>query len=283
MSTEFLRLYRELEKITPSTAYDEKKLTAQRNDVMYRLGHTQMGGELKYTKCAKFHGKKAREDAHEARQNALMNDAKAKAQKRMQVHNAVHKVEHLNGLARELSSFIKTKQPVPGALMRKLVGNDAMRKKISQPDEGNTDSWKPPTIPRLQREIRKDYTSNAWSIEERMLLNRLYVEIPKPTMLNKVDSWRVFYENVCSRFVALYPNRSIEESIAKLEDMISRRVLKEIGEVEYWESIRSPTKLQSSETSTNSAPSKAQAFGHPMLNESSLLKFGGSTIASSKK
>jgi len=240
MSTEFLRLYRELERITPSTTFDEKKLTDQRNDVMHRLGYKQMGGDRKYTAPAKFHGKKAREDAHEARQVAMLGDAKAKAQRRMEVHKAVHDVEHLNSLARELSTFVKDKKPVPGGLMRKLVGNDAMRTKGPPVDNGPADKWQPPHLAREPRQLRKDFTVNSWSLDERMLLNKLYLETPKPTVKTKIDSWKVFYENVCSRFIQFYPARTLKESIEKLEDLIRRRAIKEVGESEYWDSLRSP-------------------------------------------
>ena len=245
MSTEFLRLYRELEQITPSTVYDEKKLTAQRNDVMARLGYKNVGaGQMKYTKCAKFHGKQAREDAHEARQVALLNDAKAKAQRRMMVHNAVHDVVQLTSVARELSTYVEKKEAVPGALMRKLLGNDAMRLKAPTSDEGPVNKWRLPNIARQPREIRRDFTTNAWSLEERTLLNKIYLEMPKPTVATKVDSWRAFYENVCSRFIQFFPHRTLKESIAKLEDLLHRRVMKEVGENEYWEKVRlSPKKM----------------------------------------
>jgi len=287
MSTEFLRLYRELAQITPSTVFDEKKLTAQRNDVMHRLGYKQTGGEMKYTKCAKYHGKKAREDAHDARQAALQNDAKAKAQKRMMVHNAVHEVEHLNSLARELSTFVDKKEPVPGLLMRKLLGNDAMRLKAPQTaDERPLDQWKQPTIPRQPREKRKDFTLNSWSLEERKLLNKIYLEMPKPTVMTKLDSWRIFYENVCSRFIQFYPQRTLKESIAKLEEMIHRRAIKEVGEPEYWEQVQarfSPTKGSADSTSLVTSKTRSEDFSAIASRQSrhSQLKLGGSIAVGS--
>lgn len=246
MTTEFLRLYRELEKITPTTAYDEGKLTRQRNDVMHRLGHKGVGGQAgeKYTRGAKYHGIRAREGAHDARQEALLGNSKAKAATRMQVHEAVHSVARLTGLAKELSTYVKAKKPVPSVLMRKLVGNDAMRRKLPPLEEGGpkeSGGRLATTMPREPRDSRRDYTANSWSIEERALLNRLYLELPKPTVVTKLDSWRVFYDIVCTRFVAFYPHRSLEESIAKLQDMINRRAMKEVGEAEYWAGLQAGT------------------------------------------
>lgn len=247
MSTEFMRLYRELEKITPSTAYDEGRLVRQRNDVMHRLGHKGVGSTQKYTKGSKWHGIKARENAHEARQEALLGNAKEKAQLRMQVHAAVHNVEHLNGLARELSKFVDAKKNVPGGLMRRLVGNDAMRKKAPAGEEKDApvSSWSVTTLPREAREKPKDFSANSWSTEERAQLNRIYLEMPKPTVMTKLDSWRIFYENVGVRFIAFHPHRTLEEAVAKLEDMITRRVMKEVGEADYWKDVASPGKKSS--------------------------------------
>lgn len=245
MSTEFLRLYRELEKITPTTVYDEGKLTRQRNDVMHRLGHKGVGGAggEKYTRGPKYHGIRAREGAHDARQEALLGNSKAKAATRMQVHEAVSSVSRLTGLAKELSTYVKAKKAVPGVLMRKLVGNDAMRRKLPPLGEGGgpqaSGGRLAVTMPREPRDSRRDYTANSWSIEERALLNRLYLEMPKPTVATKLESWRVFYDNVASRFVAFYPHRSLQESVAKLQDMISRRAMKEVGEAEYWAGVQS--------------------------------------------
>ena len=279
MSTEFLRLYRELEKYTPSTVYDEKKLTDQRNDVMYRLGYKGIGGGVTHTKCAKFHGKKAREFAHDARQSALKNDAKVKAERRMEVHEAVHGVARLVSLTKELGTYVKSQEPVPGGLMRKLVGNDAMRKKAPPQNDGPKDLWKLPTIPREPRQVRKDFTTNAWSLDERMMLNKIYVEMPKPTVKTKLDSWKVFYESVASRFIQFFPHRTLKETIEKLEDLIHRRVIKEVGETEYWEGVRSPN----SKVKTNDPPtvaSRSTALSQVPQSKQQVVKFGGSLTSS---
>lgn len=278
MSTEFLRLYRELERITPTTEYDEKKIEAQRTDVMHRLGYKEVGGEKKYTKGPKFHGKKAREEAHEMRLKALACDSKAEAHKRMQIYSTINRVQSTAALSIDLGRYVKSKKPVPNALMRKMFGNDSVRKKQPNDDEdaGPKDLWRPPTIPRQTRDVRKDFTINAWTTEERALLNRLYLEIPKPVVVTKLDSWRNFYENVSSRFCSFYPKRTQEETIAKLQDLIHRRALKEVGEDKFWGGCRSPAK---EEQGGHTSPYTYQQSKVESIN---VLRQGGAAMAASK-
>jgi len=221
--------------------YKEKRL-ATMNSLGWDVGEVS-----RITPCLKYHGKKARERSNDVRQLAITRDLKQEAKKRLEVHGAVREVKEMTSLVKKLRTYIEAKQPPPAPLMRQLLGGGGSRanklKPIEQDSIGNASAKAgvatgvhSPTTTRVPGIVRKDYTAQKWSQEERKRLNELYVDIPRPTS-NHLTLWRLYYDKVCSRFRAFYPLRSNQEVEEKFESMIKRRQFKEPGEENHWKEV----------------------------------------------
>jgi hypothetical protein len=94
-----------------------------------------------------------------------------------------------------------------------------------------------PTRPRHETILRKDYSANRWSVEERSRLNALFWDVQRPVVSNK-DAWNDYLNEFTVRFQAYYPARPQAEVRAKVKHMIKHRAMKVPGEQEYWSSFR---------------------------------------------
>lgn len=85
------------------------------------------------------------------------------------------------------------------------------------------------------RIIKKDFSRYKWSSDERNILKKLFNEIDKPN-INTNGGWRNFYETCAERFqgLSIHPKREFEEIITQLELMVTNRIMKEDGEIEFW-------------------------------------------------
>mgnify|MGYP006084096195 CR=1 FL=1 len=245
MPGEFASLYHELTKLTPMTKALDTDFKKQRIDVLQRLGMMGNGKDSKSSNLGPIRqlnknlGKKARQRSHESRQTALHVDNKAVSQRKMEVHAIVHEVEEKMKLSKDLSTFVKAKKDIPPRLLRQLLGKSSTRKSAILPPIANGKQQDPThkiTVPREAINIHS-YTSNRWNEQERIFLLELYREIEKPRAPN-VDLWKIYYSRLADRFRALYPQRKQQEIISKLENMISKRQVKDVREVHYWSKVK---------------------------------------------
>lgn len=81
-------------------------------------------------------------------------------------------------------------------------------------------------------------SDNQWSQQEREKLNDLYNDIPRPGAHQKhLELWDNYYYSLGTRFRAFFPRRQLPEITAKLEEMITKRQMKEKGEKVYWSQV----------------------------------------------
>lgn len=109
----------------------------------------------------------------------------------------------------------------------------SLRKLLGRPEQRFFD----PTRPRQETIMRKDFSANKWTAEERSRLNTLYWDIQRPVVSNK-DAWNDYLKEFTVRFQAYFPARPQAEVRARVKHMIRHRAMKAPGEQEYWSKFR---------------------------------------------
>lgn len=89
-----------------------------------------------------------------------------------------------------------------------------------------------------RREFDRTKTKTKWSLQERQKLNELYREIPLPQPNAQLEIWSIYFDKVAARFIVFYPERTKSDVREKLKTMITKRQLKEAGEVAYWQEMQ---------------------------------------------
>ncbi len=243
MPGEFAVLYHELTKLTPMTQATDTDFKKQRVDVLQRLGMMGHGKAKGGTGPVirqenRNLGKKARQRSNEARQEALHMDNKAASLRKMEVHSIVQEVEEKMKLSKDLSKYVKAKKEIPPRLLRQLVGKQPRKTaRLAPLTSGKQEApMHKITVARVPTQTHA-YSSNRWSEPERLFLLDLYRELEKPKIPN-VELWKIYYSRLADRFRALHPGRKQQEIIQKLEDMISKKQIKDEREVKYWSKVR---------------------------------------------
>ncbi len=246
-----------------------------RKDIMKQLG--MLGPVVKkkggiHVELNKHHGKKARALENGAHQDALHQDNKATAARRLEVQALVHEVASKQAISKELAKYVQAKEPIPPRLLRELTGVKLTGKKTqtlpplqskgksgSKADSGYVP---PPTDHNHQgRQITTLHSqcSNKWPAEERSFLVQLYRELEKPTGA-QVALWKIYYDRLADRFRSLYPHRQSRAIIEKLHEMIAKKQFHDEKEVAHWQSLQG---AKSSSSSSSAAPAVASVLGSP--------------------
>lgn len=244
----FNNLYRDLCKATPSGKVFDTSYERERNEVMYELFKKTVPNPEKVFHRPKpvtlpeHHGKLARRKEHANRQKAITTDNRAEAAKHKSLRDQINEIDRMQSVTQRIKKFVDSDEPIPDKLLRQLQGkriNEAATLppigKQQQPQEEpegvlakiavakarkealvarsriHAASFEPAKIDhRQQSAIRKTVTVNRWTLEERSLLNSLYLEIPRPVAKVR-ELWSAYYEHVASRFAYFYPKRSLPE------------------------------------------------------------------------
>ena len=246
MATEFFRLYRELGKVDIKGPPPDIGYVKEKKFVLGAMGH-DVGSIREPTKAPKFHGRVARRRMKEKLENAVAVD-KRLDQKRA---NELLEITTQNNEIRQLLSSLENTHAsritdvfwtqfetlFPGeeepAVKSNIHDNAAA---VTTSDRRPTK--REPTLARSESFIRKDYSLNKWTTEERNRLNALYWEVNKPLVSDKA-AWRDYYIDIASRYRVFFPRRTTKEIIVKVRELIAHRVLKERGEKEFWKEIKS--------------------------------------------
>jgi len=89
---------------------------------------------------------------------------------------------------------------------------------------------------RKEQAVDKNYTTSGWSKAERACMNDIYWKLDRPRADKfQKGPWRSYYEDFASRFLVVYPKRSRDEVVKKVESLITARAFKERGEDAFWQ------------------------------------------------
>jgi NAD+--asparagine ADP-ribosyltransferase len=256
-SSEFRKLYRDLCNVNPSGVVEDISFEQDRKNIMRDLGYKMKGVPARVIGL-KYHGATARRDANECRLKAIGSNYAETVRKKKYLHDLLVDSEKINKVTKEIQQYILEGMPVPNYVFDKLPADEAIikiqmeakmerakRNKNSSsllPGQKNVVAL-PPLSKTRQRQpinIMKDFTLTRWSREERDLLNKLYHEVPRPSNKKKMDSWKIYYISISSRFKEFFPERKQIDIEQKLEEMITKRQFKELGETDYWKESKSP-------------------------------------------
>jgi len=257
--SQFTALWRDLERTIPSVKATDVAYERERKNVMLSLGVIRNPSHIKYnnpheaTQRPKHHGKFARGRADQNRQQALHVDNAEAARKARAFKEAMREADRVVALTKEMQKCLLNKEPIPHKLFRELAPLPADTHAPSMSTAGASSSSNLSPIRRTQplspiskelpatktakREPRvavKTRTKNRWSLQERKLLNMLYLDIPRP-QYQKKELWKIYYEVVSQRFQQFHPRRDLQDIAEKLEDMLLKRQMKEAGELDFWE------------------------------------------------
>ena len=235
MTTDFFRLYRELERVGPDSKPIDISYDRERKEIMKTLGFDVKDTSTRVQR-PKHHGKFARRTEASKKQEALLSNFGEEYRKRKVFHDVLYEAGRLNDASTQLGKLISEKKPIPKKIWTLLTPLAAkpktalVERKALPPIESNE------VIPRVSVQLSCPPSSNLWTNPERKRLNSLYHEVRRPPAPNLL-MWKVYYETMAARFRTFYPQRSEAEVISKLEDMILKRQMKEDGEVVYWRNI----------------------------------------------
>jgi hypothetical protein len=291
MTSNFNVLWGELKKLTPMTVARDFNFERDRKDIMKQLG--MLGPVVKkkgviHVELNKHHGKKARALENGAHQDALHQDNKTSAARRLEVQALVHEVASKQAISKELAKYVQAQEPIPSRLLRELTGAKLAGKKTQTlpPLHGkgrsglkaDTGYVPPPTDHNHQgRQVTALHSqcSNKWPVEERNFLVQLYRELDKPTNA-QVALWKIYYDRLADRFRSLYPHRQSRAIIEKLHEMIAKKQFHDEKEVAHWQSLQSAK--ASSSSSSSSAP--ASVLGSPSKTKQPLVPaFSSSSVS----
>lgn len=265
MATEFTRLYRELSRVEASGKPYDVTYERERKALLCTMGH-DVGEVATSTKPHKHHGRMARRRLKDKLQDSIVVDKKIERMRAKQILdvtaqnkevrellqslNQAESRQQAQGTSRKMEDSFWTKYstlfpdnpaegepratgPVTAASTTTAADAPAARRESSRPKHVPFE----PTRPRATSSLRKDFTTNRWSREERERINALYWEIKKPLMASK-EAWKDYLQEFAARFRAYFPERDAVEITKKVKAFIKFRYMKEPGEREYWAQVR---------------------------------------------
>ena len=264
MATEFLRLYNEMCKgdrqvidtglsKKPKEKKGERSRTKANSDIFGDYSNTRMSvmtrlgvegmGEEKFirTKPNPHHGKAARRlaatMANKPREGsngaAEAQKGRDKADARKKFNELMIETDRINKVAREIQQQLNTGQSISSNLVMKLANEKKKRVGVPKPRKLPPLTHKE-TFPRELYVIKRDYSKNKWTLEERERMNTLFHELEKPTT-NLLGAWEQYYKGFADRFRSTVPGRSEADVIEKLQGMILKRQMHDDKEKQFWE------------------------------------------------
>jgi hypothetical protein len=191
-------------------------------------------------------GKNARRTAFERKQKSEKIDSAQVAKDKLKNFLFLKAADKVNATSKEIRGYINSSKPIPPRILNELVnvGKEPTYEEFLQGPKKNGIKPSPVEI-RETRLIKKEFSRYRWSSNERDILKRLFNEIDKPN-INTNGGWRNFYETCAERFqgLSIQPKRGFEEIISQLELMVTNRIMKEDGEIEFWKDKKKEAKKQ---------------------------------------
>jgi len=268
MSTSnFLRLYREIDKSLPSSKPPDLYYQKERLEIFQSLkknphfNATVMNGFIAdpdIVQPVKHHGKfiriRNRDGIITEEKRRDRELAEADRKRTIEIRKVMRESTETNELINEINKRVHNKKSktLPSRLMKKLslveekrVGDNAMLR--DDPYLGscipalNNDKDKHNATPTLVRQpitFDRGYSEMKWTLEERQKLHSLYqqFELPPPYCRN-LELWKLYFLKVSDRFRVFFPQRSTEEVVLKVREMVAKRQMKELGEESFWKEV----------------------------------------------
>lgn len=251
MATEFTRLYRELSRVEASGKPNDVTYERERKSLLATMGHDV--GEISIaTKPNKHHGSMARRRLKDKLQDSIVTDKKLERIRARQILDvtaqnkevrelldSLNHVEtnHQTHSTRKLDDSFWTKYSTLFPENPSATEGKRSEKSVTKVAKGKDFVPFEGTKARQKSMLRKDFTTNKWSREERARMNALYWEIKKPLMSGK-DAWRDYLQEFAARFRSYFPERKTSDITEKVKEFIKFRSMKEPGEREYWQQMR---------------------------------------------
>ena len=264
MATEFLRLYNEMCKgdrkvidTGPSKKSPKKKkeegngskintdifggYSNTRMSVMTRLGVEGMGEEkFIRTMPNPHHGKAARRQAavmakkpkEESKSAADAQSGRDKADARKKFNDLMVETERINKVAKEIQQQLVKGENISNNLVMRLANEKKKRVGVQKAKKLPPLTVKE-NFPRELSVIKRDFSKNKWTVEERDRMNSLFHEIERPSA-NQLGAWGQYYKGFADRFRSTMPGRSEADVIQKLQCMILKRQMHNDKEKQFW-------------------------------------------------
>jgi hypothetical protein len=270
MATEFTRLYRELSRVEASGKPNDISYERERKALLASMGH-DVGEIATATKANRHHGRMARRRLKDKLQDSIVVDKKLEKMRSKQILDVTAQNNEVRELLRSLGQN-DSRAAAAGGGGRKMEAsfwtkyttlfpdnpneaaehtpsnshtnsvnnNSSINTNTTATGTGATAAAAPrkhvpfePTRGRDVSVLRKDFTNNKWSKDERRRINTLYWEIKKPHVASK-EAWRDYLTEFAARFKSYYPERKTVDIVEKVKAFIKHRSMKEPGEREHW-------------------------------------------------
>ena len=118
MSTEFLRLYRELSRAGPDADVNDDYFLRERKAVLRSIGH-DIGEVTDPVPLPKYHGRAARRFGLAKRQKAIGVDSKQEAMKNKAFFDVSSKASKIYVLTKEMQEYMAKSEPIPNRIWQK--------------------------------------------------------------------------------------------------------------------------------------------------------------------
>lgn len=271
MENKFFRRYRELEKYRMQQAPLDPTFEADRMEVLQAIsssGHTEIqpGAVMRAVAPPKYHGKMVRSKEYTADLRSRRQEEDTKRAAHCKRQHAIRQREEERKLTSELANSLKeyvlNHQSIPGEVISSSevvkrsvdwagakppqpAADVAPVKKTIQPELSITTYRQESTVfPKLTYSMPLQTIQHGrasalkWSQAERASLHALYQQMRPPHKGTK-ELLELYLSSFADKFLSHCPERSKEEVMDKVRGMLRRKQLKEVGEVEYWEQVRS--------------------------------------------
>lgn len=269
MSSSFGRLYRELKNQTSNPRPKDLTYVSEREAILQRLGHDPGAGYFTNPVLTpQYHGKLARirrDSGLQLNKGKKQVDSKQAIAMKTNYNKICAETDDLLKITDELKESMNHGRRIPKDIVTKLsrheklynarngVVNVEEKKKIKpiervkpiKEEKGPFDTipvcfmrGETYTVKGAKNIKNREFTTNKWSSEERTRLSLIYQDMSLPSIKNSLELWRLYFKAFCDRFLAFFPKRTEEETIDKIQEFISARKMKEIGEVIYWEGVQ---------------------------------------------
>jgi hypothetical protein len=309
-SSNFFRLYREIDRSLPSKKIDDHCYEKERKEILAQFGEYQ--SILKTparVQAPKYHGKVVRKlnNGFDNERRKLREKNEKEFQQRKELRRVMNESAELNIVIHELCGVAEKKEPIPLLLLRKMDFMDKKEKVLSSSSSPSTASHLPLSpsmkrqqqllsleeeyenkrkqrqlslpfstvgqaeqnssgveeisvhtslLPRIRRNssiyaqptqnynnqnrvFDRSYSQFKWSIEEREKLFTIFEGLPPPPMQTvHISLWQAYFNEFAKRFQVFYPQRSKEDIIAKIHQMILKKQMKNKEETEFWNNLR---------------------------------------------
>lgn len=265
-STNFFRLYREIDKSLPSNIPPDLNYQKERLEILHKLkGNSYLNSivmngittEPGLVAPPKHHGKFIRmKDRNgltvERRKKVEQSDIDRKRD--LEIRRYIQETQETTELITEIDKRVSTKKSktLPSRLLKKLtlvedkrVGDNAMLRdnafigsSIPSPGKVKENPLYAPHIPQKGLIFDRSHAEGKWSLEERQKLYTLYQQFELPPVYCKnVEIWKLYFLKIADSFRILFPKRTTEEVVSKVREMVARRQMKEAGEDIFWNSV----------------------------------------------